>query len=444
MGHTAETLPTKRGFDRSYILDASGADNYEHKPYLPTQSSKPPWYKDGQLIDLPEDFYSSKNLVDELINFMEETPKDENPFFAYLAFQAIHIPVQAPKEYTEKYIETYEKGWGTIRQQRYENAKKLGIIPPEAPLGNMLPVLKKWEALSEEEKKYKAKAMAVNAGMLEAMDFHIGRYIKYLESNGKFDNTIFIITSDNGPEASATGDVQSMKMWMKYQGLDQDYERLGEKGSMNFIGAEFASAAASPSSFFKFYAGEGGLRVPLIFSGSKIPSGNSIGSFSIITDITPTILSLAGIDKPELTPAGSMTGKNLFPLINGQVENAYSPSEPIGMEAAGQCALFKGNMKLVRNGRPYGDGVWKMYNLKKDPGETYDLKEVQPQKFAELIRDYSDYTEKYGVLEMGINYEPLLEIENKIIVKLGKSIRPWLLGIVVLLIGLIFWRRRKR
>ena len=444
LGHSEETLPNKRGFDRSYILDASGADNYEHRPYLPTQSSKPPWYKDGELIDLPEDFYSSKNLVDEMINFMEETPKDDNPFFAYLAFQAIHIPVQAPKEYTEKYIETYEKGWGAIRQQRYENAKRLGIIPPDAPLGDMLTVLKKWDALSEEDQKFKAKAMAVNAGMLEAMDFHIGRYIQYLESKGEFENTIFIITSDNGPEASSAGAVASMQMWMKYQGYNQDYGRLGEKGSFNYIGAEFASAAASPSSFFKFYAGEGGLRVPLIFSGAKIPADKSISAFSIITDVTPTILSLAGIDKPKEAPAGPMTGKNLLPLINGEVETTYSSDEPIGMEAAGQRALFKGELKVVRNGRPYGDGIWRLYNLKTDPGETIDLKDVQPQKFAELIRDYDDYTNKYGVLEMGINYQPLDEIQNKFVAKLGKAIRPWLLGFVVLLVGLIYWRRRRR
>lgn len=444
LGHSEETLPTKRGFDRSYILDASGADNYQHRPYLPTQSSKPPWYKDGELIDLPEDFYSSKNLVDEMIQFMEEAPEDENPFFSYLAFQAIHIPVQAPKEFTEKYIDTYERGWGAIRQQRYENAKRLSIIPSDAPLGDMLPVLKKWESMSEDEKKYKAKAMAVNAGMLEAMDFHIGRYVQYLESKGKLDNTIFIITSDNGPEASSVGSVASMKMWLKYVGYNQDYERLGEKGSYNYIGAEFASAAASPSSFFKFYAGEGGLRVPLIFSGPKIPSDTSIVAFSMITDITPTILSLAGIDKPEIALTGSMTGKNLFPVIKGEIENAYASNESIGMEAAGQCALFKGDLKLVRNGRPYGDGEWRMYNLKKDPGETYDLKNEQPQNFAELINDYSDYTKKYGVLEMGINYEPLNEIQNKFVAKLGKSIRPWLLGFVLLLVGFIYWRRRRR
>ena len=444
LGHTDKTLPTKRGFDRSYILDASGADNYEHKPYLPIQSSKPPWFKDGQRIDLPEDFYSSKNLVDEMINFMEETPKDDNPFFAYIAFQAIHIPVQVPKEYTEKYIETYEKGWGTIRQKRFDNAKKLNLIPSDAPLGDMLPVLQKWDALSEDEKKYKAKAMAVNAGMLEAMDVHIGRYLQYLEAKGKLENTVFVITSDNGPEASSVGDVKSMKAWMKYKGYHTDYERLGEKGSFNYIGPEFASAAASPSSYFKFYAGEGGLRVPLIFSGANIPIGNSINGFSLISDITPTLVSIAGIKNPKEAPVGPMTGKNLLPLIKSEKEFVYNPNEPIAIEAAGHSALFKGDMKIVRNGRPYGDGEWRMYNLKKDPGEIYDLKNQEPQKFAKLIRDYSDYTKKYDVLEMGINYEPLNEIQNKFIVKLGRAVRPWLIGLVILIIGIILWSRKRR
>ena len=45
--------------------------------------------------------------------------------------------------------------------------------------------------------------MAVMAGMMEAMDFHIGRYVDYLTAEGLIDNTIFIVTSDNGPEGSA-------------------------------------------------------------------------------------------------------------------------------------------------------------------------------------------------------------------------------------------------
>ena len=441
LGHSEDNLPSKRGFDRTYILDASGADNYEHRPYLPTQEFKPPWYKDGERIDLPDDFYSSRNLVDELIKFQEEEIEKQDPFFSFLSFQAIHIPVQAPKEYTEKYIDVYSKGWSEIRKSRFQKAKDLELVPGDAKLGPMLPILKKWDRLGEDDQRYMAKAMAVNAGMLEAMDEHIGRYMDYLKREGKFENTVFIITSDNGPEASSAGDVASMKLWLNYQGYHRDYERLGEKGSYNYIGPEFASAAASPSAFFKFYAGEGGLRVPLIFSGSTLPKNQKRGAFAFVTDVTPTILSLAGIESPKIAPAGEMSGKSLYPVLMGEQESVYGNDEAVGLEAAGHGALFKGDYKLVRNGRPYGDGIWRMYNLKNDPGEIIDLSKEQPDRFAELINDYDAYTQKNGVLEMGINYEPLLEIQNKLTARLGRAIRPWVLAFMLALFGFIFYKK---
>ena len=328
LGHTENTLPSKRGFDRTYILDASGADNYDHRPYLPTQAAKPPWFKDGELIDLPDDFYSSKNLVDEMIQFMEEEKQEDDPFFAFLSFQALHIPVQVPKEYTEKYIDTYQQGWDVIKKQRYDKAKEIGLIPEDAPMGVMPKGLTDWESLDQERQSYLSKAMAVNAGMMDALDKHIGRYVKYLKDEDKYDNTIFIITSDNGPEASSAGDVKIMQLWLKYAGYHRDYERLGEKGSYNYIGPEFASACAGPSSFFKFYAGEGGLRVPLILSGAVIPKGNKESAFCRVTDITPTILSLAGIDNPKMAPAGPMTGRSLLPLIQNTACLLYTSPSP--------------------------------------------------------------------------------------------------------------------
>ena len=397
-------MPSKRGFDRTYILDASGADNYEHKPYLPTQEAKPPWFKNGERVDLPDNFYSTKNLVDEMILFMDEEEQKEDPFFAFLSFQALHIPVQVPKEYTEKYIETYQQGWNAIKKKRYEKAKEIGLVSPDATMGRMPKGLQDWQDLDEERQKYLAKAMAVNAGMMDALDVHIGRYVQYLKKVGKYDNTVFIITSDNGPEASAAGDVRSMQFWLKYVGYHTDYDRLGEKGSYNYIGPEFASACAGPSSFFKFYAGEGGLRVPLIISGAGIPQGATQSAFCRVTDITPTILSLAGIEKPKVAPAGPMTGRSIYPLFTDEKANIYESDEPIGIEAAGHGALYKGDYKVVRNGRPYGDGEWRMYDISIDPGETIDLASSQPSKFAELIRDYDDYTQEYGVLAVSYTH----------------------------------------
>ena len=440
LGHTEKTLPSKRGFDRSYILDESGADNYEHRAYLPAQS-KPKWFKDGMAIDLPKDFYSSRNLVDEMMKFMEEEPNKKSPFFTYLAFQAIHIPVQAPKEFIQKYEGVYDEGWDVLRQRRFEKAKKLALIPKNATLGNMLPKLSKWKNVSEENKKLKAKAMAVNAAMLEAMDFHIGRYMRYLSKSGKLENTVFIITSDNGPEALDPALYTGMGLWLKLVGYNRDYETLGEKKSWNFIGPEFASAAASPNSFFKFHAGEGGLRVPLIISGANIPKGQKKDAFSFVTDVTPTILDLANVKyAPPLSK--SYTGKTLQPYIQNQSDYVYEENDVIGVEAAGHAALFKGNMKITRNGLPYGDFKWRLYNLKDDPGETKDLSKSSPEMFKDLLAAYQTYTSENNVLEMAEDYDLTKEAGLKFKVKILKKVLIFVAGIGVLLI--FFYRRKNR
>lgn len=440
LGHTAETLPSKRGFDRTFILNASGADNYEHKAYLPGQI-KPPWYEDGKEIELPEDFYSSRNLVDKMIEFLEEAPSDGHPFFSFLSFQAIHIPVQAPKEFVDKYRGVYESGWDELRNKRFEKAKALGLVPAEANLGEMLPSLQKWDNLSAEDKQMKANGMAVNAAMLEAMDFHIGRYMEYLEQRGELDNTVFIITSDNGPEGSDAVQVAGMGLWMQSVGYHRDNDRLGQKGYFGFIGPEFASASAGPSAFFKFYAGEGGLRTPLIFSGPGIPAGEKKHAFSFITDITPSILDIAGVNISPNSPEIPLTGKSLYPVIQDQSEWVYEADEPIGMEAARQSALFLGDMKLVRNGNPYGDGKWRMYNLKYDPGETKDLASGNPEQFEKLMQHYKDYSAKVGVIEMPEDYDVYVEIQYKFLRKIRDNGWPWLLGFVVLSLG-FFMRKR--
>ena len=439
LGHTETTLPSKRGFDRTFILDASGADNWEHKPYLATQDAKPPWFQDGELVDLPDDFYSSKTYVDKMISFMKEEEEREDPFFAFIAFQAIHIPVQAPKEFVEKYQGVYDEGWEKMKQRRFEKAKELEIIPADAKLGEILPKFEKWENTSAEEKKIASNDMAVNAAMLEAMDFHIGRYIKYLEENGLMENTVFIVTSDNGPEASDPSMVIGSDQWMWYNENHRDQNRLGEKGYYGFIGPQFASAAAGPSAFFKFYAGEGGLRVPLIFSGKNIPPGKS-KAFSFITDMAPTILDIAGIDYDEQSSINPMTGHSLFPIIQKDTNQVYAQDEPIGMEAAGQAAIFRGDFKLVRNGKPYGDGIWRMYNLKNDPGETKDLATSNAKLFEDLKIDYKNYSTKYGVLEMPEDYETVEEITNKV----KRALAPWLIGFVVLMASLFILFRRMR
>lgn len=442
LGHTETTLPSKRGFDRTFILDASGADNYDNKGYLPIKSTAE-WHQDGKIVPLPEDFYSSKTYVDKMMEFMEEEENKEQPFFAFFPFQAVHIPVQAPKEFVAKYKDIYKEGWSALREHRFEKAKQMGIVPEDMVLGDMLPVLKKWDDVSTTKKQEAINDMVVHAAMLDAMDYHIGRYVEYLKEKGLYDNTVFVITSDNGPEGGYPQGVSIMQYWLKWQGYHRDQNRLGEKDYYGVIGTEFASATASPFAFFKTYTGEGGLRVPLILSGKNIPQGQS-AAFTMVTDVVPTLLEMAGADIDKLQLEVPFTGKSLNPLIKNGREQIYTDDEPIGIESAGSCALFKGDWKIVKNSKPHGDLVWRLYNLATDPGETNDLSKEKPQLFAEMLNDYKVYAKKYGVIDLGEDYEAHKVVLGKVKKIMVHAILPWLIGLVLLVVGGIFWRRKRR
>lgn len=442
LGHTETTLPSKRGFDRTFILDASGADNYEQKGYLPIDATAQ-WYQDGKQVPLPEDFYSSEFYVDKMMEFMEGEEHNNKPFFAYLPFQAVHLPVQAPKKFVAKYKGLYKEGWAVLRENRFEKAKKIGLVPSHAVLGDMLPVLRKWEKLSTAEKEIAANDMAVHAAMLEAVDYHIGRYIEYLKKKNLYENTVFIITSDNGPEGGYPPANGLFPLWMQWQGYHRDESRLGEKGYYGAIGTEFASATASPFAFFKTYTGEGGLRVPLIIAGRGVPKRLN-HAFTMVTDIAPTLSELAGINAASVSTEVPITGKSLVPILRGEMDSIYTAHEPVGIESAGSSALFKGDWKIVRISRPHGDLVWRLYNLASDPGETYDLSKVEPQRFAEMIKDYTEYTSRFGVIEMGAHYEAHKVVEGKLKKKLNNGLRPYLIGLLAFMIASRLWRRYRR
>jgi arylsulfatase A-like enzyme len=91
------------------------------------------------------------------------------PFFAYVGFQANHVPLQAPRAFIDKYRGRYQDGWTALRQQRRDRAAALGLIPKDTPLA-VMPTTRDWDALSDKEKRYEARRMEVYAGMADAMD----------------------------------------------------------------------------------------------------------------------------------------------------------------------------------------------------------------------------------------------------------------------------------
>ena len=450
LGKERHQLPSRRGFEKTVAMADTGADNWEQKPYIPIYK-KANWFADGEEMVLPEDFYSSRFLIDKTIEFIDSNLEDGRPFFAYLPFQAVHIPVQAPQEFIDQYMGVYDVGWEQLREDRLTKALELGVVGQGTEMVEMS-TTEDWEALSDERKRYEAKRMAVYGGMVTAMDFHIGRLIEHLKATGQYDNTLFVFTSDNGSEVSGTPDPRNgpARLFVESQGYTSEYETLGLKGSFNSISPSFASASASPLAFYKFYAGEGGLRVPLIIAGQSIAvKGELNHALSHVTDITPTILSLAGVKAPDGRfggrPVEAIVGRNLMPLIRGDVDRVYAEDEAIGYEVGGNAALFRGDHKIVMNRGPVGDSKWHLYNIVSDPGETEDLADAMPERMLVMSQAYEQYVLENGVLPVPIGYEQVYQIGiNGLREVYGRPMLVIFVSILILVIFLVVARSIKR
>ena len=449
LGVTPGKLPSQRGFERTVALADSGADNWEQRPYIPLYDDAN-WYADGQAYELPEDFYSSRFIVDKSIEFIDSNIADGRPFFAYLPFQAVHIPVQAPQAFIDPYMGVYDSGWDALREQRRKRAIELGIVKEDAGMVRM-PTTGDWDLLNEEQRRYEAKRMAVYAGMVEAMDFHMGRLVAYLKETGQYDNTLFIFTSDNGAEASGPADPLDFptRRMTSSLGYHTDYETLGLKGSYNTISPSFASAAASPLAYYKFYVGEGGMRVPLIIAGEALPAKGVLShAFSYVTDITPTILSLTGVPAPGERHAGRpiepMIGRDLAPLLLNPAERVYGPRDAVGYELAGHAALFRGDYKIVFNRGPLGDDQWRLFNIVEDPGESRDLAREMPARLQQMLSAYERYTRENMVLPVPAGFDNYKQLViNTLHARLRTPFLILLLAVLVLLPFYIAYRMKR-
>jgi arylsulfatase/uncharacterized sulfatase len=175
-------------------------------------------------------------------------------------------------------------------------------------------------------------------------------------------------------------------------------------------------------------------------------------AFSFVTDLTPTLLDLAGVEPAAEVggvPVQEFTGRSLAPLLKGEAQNVRGPGEAVGIELGGNAALFRGDYKLTRNMPPLGDRVWRLYNIKADPGETVDLAAAEPQLFDAMMRDYEAYAARVGVLEVPEGYEQMKRVAELTREKRVGRILPWA-GLVVLLLAgaaggaVYYWRRRTR
>jgi len=325
-------------------------------------------------------------------------------------------------------------------------------VPAGAAMVTM-PTTPDWRKLDADERAAAVRVMQAYAGMATAMDREVGRLVAHLKAAGDYDNTIFVFLSDNGAEP--TNPFASLRNRL-FLGLQYDLAtaNIGRRGSFSAIGPGWASAAASPLSGYKFSAAEGGLRVPLIIAWpghADIRAGGITDGLAHVTDILPTLTELAGVADHGGSWRGRavepVTGRSLVPMLKGGAGSVHGDA-PLGYELSGNAALFRGDYKLVRNLAPTGDGQWRLFNLKVDPGETRDLAAAEPDRYKRMLADYRTYAKANGVLDMPAGYTADEQINRYAFEQQGKPrlIRfgLWVGAFVLLVSGLIWGLRRRR
>ncbi len=199
------------------------------------------------------------------------------------------------------------------------------------------------------------------------VDWSIGEIMKTLEKNGLDKNTLVIFTSDNGP-------------WLNFG------NHAGTTGGLREG---------------KGTTWEGGQRVPCIMRWpGVIPAGEICNKLSSSIDILPTLAEITGAQLPEK----KIDGISILPLMLGDREvmprrNFLYYYQINSLEAV-QIGYWKlilphTSYQVYRFHKPGKDG-WpgpvgtetitseQLYDLRRDPGEWYDVFDYYPEKVKEL------------------------------------------------------------
>ena len=448
LGDGLERSPGAKGWDRYLSLEQTGADNYEAKVYAPL-NLEAVWWEDGKRARLPADFFSTRHYVDKMVQFIEEGKASGKPFFATIALQAVHSPLQAPEVDIAKYKARYAAGWETIRSARYQRQVELGLVPSGIKLPTAA-LAKPWSSLSEPDQRLYARKMAVFAGMLDNADQHIGRFREYLKKTGQLDNTAFIVMSDNGADAYELNKLNlPFRLWYRAN-FALGIEDLGQRGSYVHYGQDWAEVSNTPFASFKGTSAEGGMRVPFIVNyPQRIKPDRVTDQFAYATDFLPTVLDLAGIALPADEYQGKKlmrpTGSSMLPYLEGRAAAIHDATYSVGFEGTGADTLYRGDYKVSRNGPPFGDNQWHLYNLRLDPTESLDLRASEPERLKTMLALYDAYLEGNGVVKPPVGYAPLTQLLKNNWPVLVRQM-AWVLGVALALLvafiiaGILGWR----
>jgi len=409
LGKAPDQIPAARGFERDFTL-LDGAGSYWDMSNFTAASPRTVFTEDGRyLTRLPDDYYATKTYTDKLIGYIDANRGDGKPFFAYVSHQAPHDPFHLPRDWRNRHVGAYDKGWDAVRQERLKRQIELGIMPPGTELAERMWFIPDPIVLAPASRALLGKKMELYAGMVENMDFHVGRLIDHLKKIGEYDNTIFIVFGDNGAEGAdlfqmIAGSPGSRDFLFAAINWSQTHPNAwGDPGSYVGYGPMWAQVSMTPFSQYKAWLAEGGIRNALIVSGPAVkrPAGSVNHGLMHVADIMPTLLEIAGASYPkshqgrELPP---LIGKSWNRMLAGQVDSVRTERDYLAWAIFGNRAVRQGDWKLRWQIKPYGKGDWELFNVTRDPAERMDVAAQNPDKVKALLALWDEYVRANNVI----------------------------------------------
>ena len=353
----SESIPTEMGFDYFYGYNCQRMAHNLYPPHLWENDKKDMLNNEvvsPKLKLLPDqDPYDEKNY--NVFNQIEYAPDNmhlkaqefikknkDNPFFLFYASPIPHAPLQAPKKLINKYRD--------IIGEEEPYLGNVGYFPTRYP-------------------------RATYAAMIEYIDIQVGEIVEQLKRLNIYDNTIILITSDNGPTYAGGVDFEYFNSTGIFQ---NDPKRM------------------------KGYTYEGGVRVPFIISWpQKIKKGRLINDISISYDIFPTLVELTGSDIFSYYT----DGVSLVDIINDESEiinrdYIYWEFPSYG----GQQAARMGNYKAILMDIKKGNKKIELYDLSVDIKEKNDISLDFPEIVKEFEKIFMKEHEKSDIKRFEMGY----------------------------------------
>jgi len=416
--------PTGMGFEYFYGFVGGDANQWQPNLFRNTTQifpfeGKPDWNLITGMAD---------DAIDYLYRMNQTMPG--KPFFIKYAPGATHAPHHPTKEWVDKIskMHLFDEGYNKLREQIFENQKRLGVIPADTQLEPWPEdVLKSWDKLDPETQKLFIRQVEVFAAYAAYSDHEIGRIIDAIEEMGRLENTLIIyINGDNGTSAEG-GPLGTPNEVAFFNGVNEMpvdvqmkwYDVWGTEETYNHMSAGWSWAFDTPFTWFKQNASKlGGIRQNMAVSWpARIKDkGGLREQFMHIIDVVPTILEVSGIPAPEVVDGikqAPIEGTSFAYTFDAKNAREKSRHKIQYFEMMGQWALYNDGWLLstkvnrapweafgAANPDPLNNQVLELYDLTKDFSQSQNIADKHPDKVKEMKELFIAEAKKYQVFPL--------------------------------------------